>query len=224
MRHRLGTVQVSVVLALVTACGALGTQAVAAVGSLGIWRLAQAPATPPGRSITIRGTVAALQGSHLRVATVSGDQDVTLVEPLTVIGARSARLGDITPGTFVGTAARADADGTLRALEVHIFPESMRGTGEGHRPWERPGTTMTNADVEAVVQRTEGSALTLKYRDGTVLVVVPPDTPIVRFEPGDRSQIVPGAGIVLSRATSAADGTISTSRVTVGVNGARLPM
>jgi hypothetical protein len=83
---------------------------------------------------------------------------------------------------------------------------------------------MTNADVEAVVQRTEGSALTLKYRDGTVLVVVPPDTPIVRFEPGDRSQIVPGASIVLSRAMSAADGTISTSRVTVGVNGARLPM
>src|SRR5262249_9506188 len=129
-----------------------------------------------------------------------------------------------TPGTFLGTAAQAEPDGTFRALEVHIFPESMRGAGEGHRPWERPGTTMTNANVEAVVARADGSALTLRYRDGEVTVVVPPAAPIVRFAPGDRSLIVPGASIALFRPTRATDGTLLASRVTVGVNGTRLPM
>jgi phosphoenolpyruvate carboxykinase (GTP) len=97
---------------------------------------AQAQTTAPAQPVTIRGTVVTLEGARLRVATASGEQDVTLVEPLSVIGARRAGLADITPGSFIGTAARTDADGVIRALEVHIFPESMRGTGEGHRPWE----------------------------------------------------------------------------------------
>ena len=224
MQNRSGIVRSGLVLALLTALGVLETGPGAAAGPPGVWRLAQAPAISPARSITIRGTVIALEGAHLRVATESGEDVVRLAEPLSVTGARRADLGDITVGTFVGTAARTESDGTLQALEVHIFPESMRGTGEGHRPWERRGTTMTNANVEAVVQHTEGSVLTLKYRDGDVRVVVPPGTPIVRFEPGTRSLIVPGASITLFRATRAEDGTITASRVTVGIGGTRLPM
>jgi hypothetical protein len=133
-------------------------------------------------------------------------------------------LADIGPGTFLGTAARAQPDGTFRALEVHILAESMRGTGEGHRPMEAPGTTMTNASVDALVQRADGPLLTLKHKDGVTQVLVPPDAPIVRFGPGDQSLLVPGASIVVFRAVRAADGTVSASRLTVGVDGTRLPM
>jgi hypothetical protein len=89
---------------------------------------------------------------------------------------------------------------------------------------EAPGTTMTNASVDAVVQRTDGPLLTLKHKDGVTQVLVPPDAPIVRFAPGDPSLLVAGASVFVFRATRAADGTISASRVTVGVNGTRLPM
>ena len=140
----------------------------------------------------------------LRVATASGVEVVTLVPPLTVTGATRASLADIGPGTYLGTAARAQPDGSFRALEVHIFAESMRGTGEGHRPMEAPGTTMTNASVDALVQRADGPLLTLKHKDGVTQVLVPPDAPIVRFGPGDQSLLVPGASIVVFRAIRAA--------------------
>ena len=186
--------------------------------------IAQATGAPAARAVTLRGTVIGLDGAQLRVATAAGSQVVRLVPPITVIGATRAGLGDITPGTFLGTAARAQPDGSFRALEVHIFPESMRGTGEGHRPMEAPGTTMTNASVEALVQRTDGPMLTLKHNDGETRVWVPADAPIVRFGPGDPSLLVPGASIVVFRATPADDGTLHASRLTVGVDGTRLPM
>ena len=206
MRPGLATTRVCLALVLVTALGVPGARPVAADGPPGVRRLAQAPDTSPGTPITLRGTIVALEGQRLRVATASGEQVVTLVEPLTVIGATGVRFADITPGTFVGTAARPEADGIFRAIEVHLFPESMRGTGEGHRARGLPGTTMTNATVEAVVQRAEGLVLTLKYQTGEVRVVVPPDAPIVRYGTGDRGLIVPGASIVLARATPMAAG------------------
>jgi hypothetical protein len=187
--------------------------------------LAQAAGTPAGdRPATLRGTVLGLAGTQLRVATAAGAQVVTLVAPLVVTGATRASLGDIRPGTFLGTAARVQPDGTLRALEVHIFHESMRGAGEGHRPMEAPGTTMTNASVDALVQRADGPLLTLKHKDGVTQVLVPPDAPIVQLAPGDPTLLVPGASVVVFRAVRAADGTVSASRLTVGVDGARLPM
>jgi hypothetical protein len=186
--------------------------------------IAQATGAATARPITLRGTVIGLDGTQLRVATSSGSQVVRLVPPVMVTGATRAGLLDITPGTFLGTAARAQPDGSFRALEVHIFPESMRGTGEGHRPMEAPGTTMTNASVEAIVQRTDGPLLTLRHKDGETRVLVPPDAPIVRFGPGDPSLLVPGASIVVFRAIPADDGTLSASRLTVGVDGTRLPM
>jgi hypothetical protein len=187
-------------------------------------RLAQATGTPADRPVSIRGTIVGLEGSQLRVATASGAQVVTLIPPLTVTGASRASLADIGPGTYLGTAARAQPDGSFRALEVHIFAESMRGTGDGHRPMEAPGTTMTNASVDALVQRADGPFLTLKHKDGVTQVLVPPDAPIVRYGPGDPSLLVPGASVVVFRAARAADGSLSASRVTVGVDGTRLPL
>lgn len=187
-------------------------------------RVAQAAGTPAERPVTLRGTIVGLDGSVLRVTTAAGVEAVTLIPPLVVTGATRASLGDIGPGTFLGTAARAQPDGTFRALEVHIFAESMRGSGEGHRPMEAPGTTMTNASVDALVQRTDGPLLTLKHKDGVTQVLVPPEAPIVRFDPGDPSLLVPGASVVVFRAVRAADGALTASRLTVGVNGTRLPM
>jgi hypothetical protein len=177
----------------------------------------------PPRAVTLRGTVIGLNGDELRVATAAGSQIVRLVPPVTVIGAVRASLGDITLGTFLGTAARAQPDGIFRALEVHIFPESMRGTGEGHRPKEAPGT-MTNASVVALVERADGPMLTLKHKDGETRVWVPADAPIVRFGPGDPSLLVPDPSIVVLRAVPAHDGTFIVSRLTVGVDGTRLPL
>jgi hypothetical protein len=185
--------------------------------------LAQAGA-PADRPVTIRGSIVSLDGSRLRVATAGGSEIVQLAGPVTVTGATRATLQDISPGTYLGTAARAQPDGSWRAIEVHIFAESMRGTGEGHRPMETPGTSMTNASVDALVQRTEGPLLTLKHKDGVTQVLVPPDAPIVRYAPGDASLLIPGASVVVFRAVRGADGTLSASRLTVGVDGTRLPM
>ena len=215
--------RVSAAFLLAVALGLSGPAA-SAGGPPAALRVAQAAGTPAERPVTLRGTIAGLDGSLLRVTTPTGMETVTLVPPLVVTGATRATLGDIGPGTFLGTAARAQPDGTFRALEVHIFAESMRGSGEGHRPMEAPGTTMTNASVDAVVQRADGPLLTLKHKDGVTQVVVPPDTPIVRFEPGDPRLLVPGASVAVFRAIRAADGTLHTSRLTVGVDGTRLPM
>jgi hypothetical protein len=186
--------------------------------------LAQAGGATADRPTTLRGTIISIDGAELRMVTPAGPQVVRLVAPVAITGAVRASLADIGPGTFLGTAARAQADGTFRALEVHIFPEAMRGTGEGHRPMEVPGTTMTNASVDAVVQQADGPLLALKHKDGVTRVVVPPDAPIVRFTPGDPSLLVPGASLIVFRAVRAADGTVSASRLTVGVDGVRLPM
>jgi hypothetical protein len=129
-------------------------------------QLAQAAATPAGKPVRVRGRITAVDGDRLVVATDGGEVRVALTEPLGIIGVAPAQLSDIAPGTFIGTAARTQPDGTLRALEVHIFPEAMRGTGEGHRPMDAPATTMTNAGVEETVQSVDGPLLTLKFREG----------------------------------------------------------
>lgn len=211
-------------LLLAAALGLLRGPTALARGSLEPAYLAQAAGNPADRPITIRGTVVGYEGTELRVATASGAEVVRLVPPLMVTAVTRASLGDIGPGTFLGTTARAQPDGSFRALEVHIFLDSMRGTGEGHRSMEVPGTTMTNATVDALVQRADGPLLTLKHKDGVTQVLVPLDAPIVRFGPGDLSLLVPGASILVFRAIRAADGTVSASRLTVGVNGTRLPM
>jgi hypothetical protein len=128
-----------------------------------------------------------------------------------------AKLADIKPGQYIGVAALPMADGAQKALEVHIFPEALRGLGEGFRPWDlQPQTTMTNANVEAQVASADGQVLTLKYKDGEKKIIVPEGIPIVAFTPGDASDLKPGAKIFVGGAKKLPDGTLETTRVNVG--------
>jgi len=186
-------------------------------------------ATAPGASaqvpIRVRGAIATVSGQTLTV--VSRDNStvpVRLADNYTVTGVVKAALRDIKEGAFVGTAARPKGDGTFVAQEVLIFPESARGTGEGHYPWDlSPGSTMTNATVDVLVERVEGPLLTLKHKGGLVRVIVPNDVPIVTFAAGDKTLLRPGAHVFIP-AQPQADGTVTAARVLVGKDGLIPPM
>jgi hypothetical protein len=184
--------------------------------------LAQAP-LPTQR---IRGDVAALDALNLQVKSRTGETlAVKLAENYTVTAVVRTDVSAIKPGTFVGIASMPQPDGTQVALEVLLFPEAMRGTGEGHYPWDlKPGSMMTNATVaDAVAISSSGRRMTLKYKDGEKAVVVPDDAPIVTFEPGDKTMLVPGAHILVTAAKQP-DGSLTAGRVAVGKNGLVPPM
>jgi hypothetical protein len=198
-----------------------------ALMSLVQFQTAQAQ-TQQGKPVTIRGKISAVEKQALKVTTSAGEVLVKLPDDVRIGGVEAAKLSDITAGNYVGTTAVKQADGNLKALEVHIFPESSRGTGEGHRPWDlQPGSTMTNANVEKVeqvaVEKVQGQLLTLKYKDGEQKVFIPPGTPIVKNVPGDQSLLKPGTGVYIP-AVRGEDGTLTATRVTAGVGGIMPPM
>ena len=198
-----------------------------ALMSLVQFQAAQAQA-PQGKPATVRGKISAVEKQALKVTTSAGEVLVKLPDNVRIGGVEAAKLSDITAGNYVGTTAVKQADGNLKALEVHIFPESSRGTGEGHRPWDlQPGSTMTNANVEKVeqvaVEKVQGQLLTLKYKDGEQKVFIPPGTPIVKNVPGDQSLLKPGTGVYIP-AVRGEDGTLTATRITVGVGGILPPM
>ena len=183
---------------------------------------AVAQTAPPTR---IRGTIASLNGQTLAINTREGPKvDVTLNDPLTVTTVKRLKLSDIKEGSYVGIASKTGTDGSAQALEVLVFPDSMRGAGEGHYAWDlQPGSMMTNANVTAVVKAKKGNDLTLTYKDGTQKITVPPSTPIVTFAPAERSDLKPGAHVMFGAAKSA-DGKLTASRITVGTHGVNPPM
>jgi hypothetical protein len=184
--------------------------------------LAQAP-LPTQR---IRGDVAALDGLNLQVKSRAGEMlAVKLAENYAVTAVVKIDVSAIKPGAFVGIATMPQPDGTQLALEVLLFPESMRGSNEGHYPWDlKPGSMMTNATVaDAVAMNPGGRRMTLKYKDGEKTIVVPDDAPIVTFEPGDKAMLVPGAHILVTAAKQP-DGGLTAGRVAVGKNGLVPPM
>ena len=176
-------------------------------------------AAPPVR---IRGTIEKVDGGTLTVKTREGET-VTVNTPdnVRVMGMVKASLADIKPNSYIGVTADPQPDGSQKAVAIHIFLETQRGTGEGHRPWDlRPGTTMTNAAVETTVAGVNGQEMTVKYkmgdRTGEQKVIVSPETPIVALAPGDKSELKPGAAIIIMGATKQADGTLQTPAVNVG--------
>jgi hypothetical protein len=175
--------------------------------------------------VRVRGAITELSGQTLKVKSREGAVvELKLADGYTVTGVVKAALTDIKPGAFVGAAALKQADGTFRAQEVLIFPESARGTGEGHRPWDlTPDSTMTNATVDAIVEKVDGPVLTLKYPNGQASIVVPRDVPIVTFSSGDPGLLRPGAAVFIP-ATKNADGTFTTNRILVGKDGVVPPM
>ncbi len=173
----------------------------------------------------IRGTVTSLDGTALHV-TGNGGQNVviTLSANSSVTAVLPAKLSEVQPGSFIGTAAETQPDGTLVAKEVHIFPESMRGSGEGHRGFDLgPKSTMTNGTVGQEVKGASGNTLTVAYKGGEKSIVVPPDAPVVTFAPGDRAMLVAGAHVIV-QPQAGVDGALVTERVIVGKDGLVPPM
>jgi hypothetical protein len=182
------------------------------------------------QSARLRGTIASVNGDTFVVQTRGGDKATVRVKQPAKIGAVvKADLADIKPGLFVGAAAEPGPDGALKALEVHIFPEAMRGIGEGHRPFDRgPESTMTNAAIAGLVDTEHGKSVTLKYKNGdgsmgTFDVVIDPATPIVTFVPGDQSLLKPGAAII-AFARKNPDGTMTALAITAEKDGIKPPM
>ncbi|CAB3802360.1 hypothetical protein [Pararobbsia alpina] len=181
---------------------------------------AQAPVQPTG----VRGTVVTLNANTLKVHSNAGqDIDVKLAPDTPIRGVTLANITDIKPGSYVGSAAIAQADGTLKALEVHVFPASMVGSGEGHRPWDLgQNSSMTNGTVGDLVV-SNGRTITVKYKNGEKKIVVPEDVPVVNLEAGDRSLLVPGAHVVLF-AKKGPDGALSALFISAGEKGITPPM
>lgn len=184
--------------------------------------LAQTPAVKPSR---IRGDIVSLDGDVLKVHRRSGDIVNIDVKPAVGISAvKAMQLADIKPGSFIGTAATTGTDGKLTATEVVVFPEAARGTGEGHYAWDLgPNSSMTNANVDTVVEGTSGRDLKLSYKGGNNVVTVPPNVPIVTFTPAVRTDLTPGKKVFVL-ATPASQGQFVAQRVVVEKNGVAPPM
>ena len=159
-------------------------------------------------------------GASLIVRTrTEKDETIRLTDATTVTRVVPAKLADVKAGAFVGVAAVPDADGALKALELHIFPESMRGTGEGFHPFDlAPNSSMTNGAIAARVEGVAGTTLTVAYRGGRQTIVIDAETPIVAFAPGVRADLAPGAAIV-ARGARQDDGSIAAAHILVGENG-----
>jgi hypothetical protein len=173
----------------------------------------------------IRGTIAALDGTALTVATREGPQvKITLADNYTVGALKKVDMSAIAPGTYVGIASAPMAGGGLRAVEVLLFPEAARGSGEGHYAWDlAPGDMMTNATITAVVKKSDGHNVNLKYKDGSVDILVPEGIPLVTPTAADRSDAKVGAALIIF-ATKQADGTLTATRFTVEKDGVKPPM
>lgn len=175
--------------------------------------------------VHVRGTVASVDGSAVKIKTNDGrDIGLTIGDDWKIAGVVPASLSDVKAGVFIGTANVQDASGN-RALEVVVFPEKMRGTGEGDYGWDlKPKSSMTNANVEQSVQSVDGSTVTLKYKGGEKKVVIAPSTPIVTFADATKDDVKPGAKVFIAGAPSA-DGTMMMKGfIAVGKDGTAPPM
>lgn len=166
-----------------------------------------------------------MNGSVLTLKTPEGrEARIALAPGFSTGGVVPAKASDIAKGSFIGVGAKPQPDGTLLAVQVFIFPEAMRGTGEGHRPWGvLPDSTMTNATVAETVSRVDGASLVLSYPGGEQKVVITPEAAILMAAPAEASELRPGAQVAMT-ASRQADGSYSTSRVTVAKSGAKLPL
>jgi hypothetical protein len=187
-----------------------------------------APSFAQSQSVRVRGTVVSLDGNVLTVKSPTATIKVTLNDSYSVAYLVKSDLSKVAPGSYVGTAAVPQADGSLRALELTIFNETVKPP-DGYRPWDvAPSSTMTNATVSTMtsttVDKVEGRVLVLKYKDGEQRVFVPANVPVVTYLPADKSALVPGANIIMMNATKREDGTVTTSSVNVGKDGLVPPM
>jgi len=177
-------------------------------------------------TVRIRGTIESVDGNTLGIKTREGsDVKVRMTDNVAVFAVVKTSLSEIKEGSYIGVTGMPQPDGTQKAIAVHIFPENQRGAAEGFRPWDaRANSTMTNATVAQTVEGTDGQNITVKYKDGEKKVVVPPDTPIVTFVASDKSEIKPGAKLIIFGAAKKEDGSLEANRVNVGRDGITPPM
>ena len=195
--------------------------AIAIVVASSLYAIAQQPPTPS----RVRGTIEGVDGDELAVKSRSGeDVKLHMAGDMRVVGITRISLSDIKIGSFIGTTTVPGPNGSQNAVEIHVFPENMRGTGEGSRPYDlRPNSTMTNATVAETVAGNDGHTLMVKYKGGEKKVVVSPDTPVVTYVPADKSDLKAGAKVIASL-NKLADGSLETNRVSVGRDGLTPPM
>jgi hypothetical protein len=172
-------------------------------------------------TVRIRGTVERIDGPVYVVKNRDGAEvKLTLTDNPLFVAIVPAKMADIKQGMFVGSAGMMQPDGTQKAIEVHIFPESMRGTGEGHYDWDLlPKSKMTNGNVEQAVAGIDGPLLSVKYKDGEKKLVVTPETVVVTYEMGKKEEVQPGTRIFVAAAKKQPDGTVQAPRITYGRNG-----
>jgi hypothetical protein len=176
--------------------------------------------------VRVRGTIENVDGNVLTVKTREGqDVKIKLPDNARVLGLEKASIDDVKQGTYIGVSAMPQTDGSQKALHVHLFLDSMRGVAEGFGPWDvRPNSTMTNATVDSTVTGTDGHTVTVKYKDGEKKIIVPPDAAIVKYVPGNKDELKPGAKIFIIAAVKQPDGTLETPNVSVGLGGLTPPM
>jgi hypothetical protein len=191
------------------------------VAASSLYAIAQQPPTPS----RVRGTIESVDGDMLAVKSRSGeDVKLHMTADVRVVGITKISLSDIKVGSFIGTTTVPGPDGMPTAIEVHVFPENLRGTGEGSRPYDlRPNSTMTNATVAESVVGNDGHTLLVKYKDGEKKVVVPTETPVVTYVAADKSDLKPGAKVI-AFVKMLPDGTFESNRVSVGRDGLTPPM
>jgi hypothetical protein len=194
---------------------------VAMVVASSLYAIAQQPPTPS----RVRGIIEGVDGDVLSVKSRSGeDVKLHMTGDIRVVGIIKISLSDIKVGSFIGTTTVPGPDGAPNAVEVHVFPEDMRGTGEGSRPYDlKPNSTMTNATVEQSVVGNDGHTLVIKYKDGEKKVLVSPETPVVTYVPADKSDLKSGAKVIAFM-KKLPDGSFETNRVSVGRDGLTPPM
>ena len=195
--------------------------AAAMVITSSLYAVAQQPPTPS----RVRGTIEGVDGDVISVKSRNGeDVKLHMTGDIKVVGITKISLDDIKVGSFVGATTVPGSDGSQNAVEVHVFPEDMRGTGEGSRPYDlKPNSSMTNATVAESVVGNDGHTLLIKYKDGEKKVVVGPDTPVVTYVPAGKPDLKPGAKVIAFM-KKLPDGSFETNRVSVGRDGLTPPM
>jgi hypothetical protein len=169
-------------------------------------------------TVRIRGTIESVDGPVYLIKNRDGAElKLTVTDNPLFVAIVKSTMADIKPGMFVGATGMTQADGSQKAIEVHIFPESMRGTGEGHYDWDlKPNTKMTNANVEQTVAGVDGQLLSVKYKDGEKKLLVTPETAVVTYVAGSKDDLKPGIKVFVGAAKKLPDGTLQTPRITYG--------
>jgi len=187
--------------------------------ALALSLLPLAAAAQPAPTQRIAGTIERAEGHSIVVRPLEGGGtfEIDLTDNVAVFGVSKASLADIKPGAFIGVGAMPQPDGSQRAIQVTVFAESQRGSGEGHRPWDaRPNATMTNATVSETVASVDGQVVTVKYKDGEKKIVVPADAAILAYSASDMSELKPNAHVAILRAKRKLNGSLEADRVNVG--------